>query len=115
MSIKRYRSNEKLSRIVTHKDTVYLCGQVANDYEGDLEEQTRQVLARIDDHLAEVGSDKTKMLHVMIHIKDMSQVGRMNALWAQWLGDSPRSARTCVEAGFAHPNCWVEMTVIAAL
>ena len=115
MSIKRYRTSEKLSRIVTHGDTVYLCGQVANDYDGDLEEQTRQVLARIDDHLAEVGSDKTKMLHVMIHIKDISQVARMNAIWAQWLGDSPRPARTCVEAGFANADTWVEMTVVATL
>lgn len=114
MTIERYRSGEKLSRVVTHGDTVYLCGQVANDYEADLEEQTRQVLARIDDHLAEVGSDKTKMLHVMIHIKDISQVARMNAIWGEWLGEAPRPARTCVEAALAKPNMWVEMTVVAA-
>lgn len=113
MSIKRYRSNEKLSRIVTHGDTIYLCGQVAHDYAGDLEEQTRQVLARIDDHLAEAGSDKTKMLHVMIHIKDISQAARMNVVWAEWLGDAPRPARTCVQAAMAKPDCWVEMTVVA--
>ena len=115
MSIERYRSGEKLSRIVTHNGTVYLCGQVANDYEADLEEQTRQVLARIDDHLAEVGSDKTKILHVMIHLKDISQAARMNAIWGEWLGDAPRPARTCVQAELAKPNTWVEMTVVAAL
>ena len=114
MSIERYRSGEKLSRIVTHGGLVYLCGQVANDYEGDLEEQTRQVLARIDDHLAEADTDKTKMLHVMIHIKDISQAARMNKIWGDWLGDAPRPARTCVQAELAQPNCWVEMTVVAA-
>ena len=113
MSIERYRSGEKLSRIVTHNSMVYLCGQVANSYEGDLEEQTRQVLARIDDHLAEAGSDRSKMLHVMIHIKDISQAARMNAIWGEWLGDGPRPARTCVEAAMAKPECWVEMTVVA--
>ncbi len=115
MTIERYRSGEKLSRIVTHNGMVYLCGQVANSYDGDLEEQTRQVLARIDDHLAEVGSDKTKMLHVMIHIKDISQAARMNAIWGEWLGEAPRPARTCVEAAMAKPECWVEMTVVATL
>ena len=115
MSIQRYRSGEKLSRIVTHNGMVYLCGQVANSYDGDLEEQTRQVLARIDDHLAEVGSDKAKMLHVMIHIKDISQAARMNAIWGEWLGAAPRPARTCVQAAMAKPECWVEMTVVATL
>lgn len=115
MSIERYRSGEKLSRIVTYNNTVYLCGQVPNDYGAKLEEQTRQVLARIDDHLAEVGSDKSKMLHVMIHIKDISQVARMNAIWGEWLGDAPRPARTCVQASMASADCWVEMTVVAAL
>jgi enamine deaminase RidA (YjgF/YER057c/UK114 family) len=115
MTIQRYRGGEKLSRIVTYNGLVYLCGQVANDYEVDLEEQTRQVLARIDDHLAEVGSDKTKMLSVLIHVKDISQVAKMNAIWAEWLGDAPRPARTCVQAKMAKPNILVEMTVTATL
>ncbi len=115
MTIERFRTGEKLSRIVTHHNLAYLCGQVADSYDGDLEEQTRQVLARIDDHLAEVGSDKTKMLHVLIHIKDITQAARMNVIWGEWLGDAPRPARTCVQAALAKPEMWVEMTVVAAL
>lgn len=113
--ITRYQEGPKLSRAVVHGGLVYLCGQVAKDYSGDIKEQTRTMLQRVDEHLAETGSDRSKMLSATIYISDISQATQMNEVWGEWLGGGPRPARTCVEAKLAKPEILVEITVIAAL
>ncbi len=59
--IERMHSTGRMSRIVIHGDTVYLCGQVgpAGDSVAD---QTRQTLDKIEAPLDKAGSDKTKIL-----------------------------------------------------
>ena len=61
MSISRYRIDQRMSQIVTHGGTVYLAGQVANDFNVSITIQTEQVLQIIDALLGEVGSDKSKI------------------------------------------------------
>tara|TARA_B100001123_G_scaffold444523_1_gene593624 strand:- start:722 stop:1075 length:354 start_codon:yes stop_codon:yes gene_type:complete len=109
------RSNEKLSRIVIHSGIVYLCGQVATDTSGDIEEQTRSVIARIEDHLAEAGTDKTRMLFCQVHIRDITLAPRMNDVWNAWLSDCTPPARCCVQAEMARPEILLEIQVTAAL
>ena len=38
-------TKERMSRIVIHNDTIYLCGQVAEDADQGIQEQTRTMLA----------------------------------------------------------------------
>ncbi len=115
MTITRYRTNQKLSRIVVHNGMVYLCGQVASDYSGDITEQTQQTLARIDEHLQEAGTDKTHMLSAVVYVKETSNIADMNAVWNEWLKDCQPPARTCVCAKMANDDILVEITVTAAL
>lgn len=115
MTITRKRVGPKLSRIVEHAGIVYLCGQVANDYDGDITEQTKQTLARIDEHLAEAGTDKSKMLSATVYLADISQAATMNEVWNAWLSECEPPARTCVQATLAKPTMLVEITVTAAL
>jgi enamine deaminase RidA (YjgF/YER057c/UK114 family) len=112
--ITRLHSGPKLSRVIIHNNIVYLCGQVAKDYDGDIKEQTRTMLERVDEHLTEAGTNRNKILSATIYISDISQVSQMNEVWGKWLGDSPRPARTCVQAQMAKPNILVEITVTAA-
>ena len=114
MSITRLHTNQKLSRIVVHNDTVYLCGQVASDFSAGIAEQTRQTLAKIDELLAEVGSDKSKLLSVTVYVKDVALIDEMNTQWFAWLPEGQAPARTCVAADFGLPEILVEMTVTAA-
>ena len=62
MPIQRLHTEKRYSEIVIHNRTVYLAGQLADDYAGDIAEQTRQTLANIDRLLAEAGSDKAHIL-----------------------------------------------------
>lgn len=114
MAITKLRVGEKLSRIVIHNDTVYLCGQVANDYDGDITEQTRQVLARIDEHLKLAATDKSNLLSATVYLKDISQAPDMNAIWNDWMRGYEPPARTCVQANMGNPKILVEITVTAA-
>ena len=83
--IVRKDSNERLSRIVIHGNTVYVAG-VTSSAEGGIAAQTRDVLAKIDGYLARADSDKTRLLSVQIWLKDIERdFAGMNAVWDQWL------------------------------
>lgn len=115
MTIIRKRTDAKASRIVIHNDTVYLCGQVPEDVNADFVAQTKAVLARVEEHLIEAGSDTTKMLSALIHVKDNKDVKVFNELWNAWVPEGFAPARTCVQSTMARDEVLVEVTVIAAL
>lgn len=111
--ITRTHVGTRMSKIVTHGDTIYLCGQVGNA-EDDAAEQTRECLRRIEALLAEAGSDKTKILHCTIWLSDMVHFADMNAVWDAWVPEGHAPARACGEAKLARPELKVEMIVTAA-
>lgn len=113
MEIKRFETNERMSRAVVHNNTLYLCGQV--HAEGDIKEQTAGVLAKIEDLLNKYGSDKNHMLSVTIYIKDMKDFADMNFVWDSWVEKGFTPARACVEAKMARECLLVEMSVVAAI
>lgn len=115
MSITRQDSGQRMSRIVTHNQTVYLCGQVAKDADANISEQTATTLEKIDALLAQAGTDKSKLLSVTIYLADMADFAEMNAVWDQWVTPGAPPARACVQALMARPELKVEMSVIAAL
>ena len=98
LSIQRLRIEKRYSEIVIHNGTVHLAGQLADDYDGDIREQTRQTLANIDRYLAEAGSDKTRILSVTIYLKDMADYAGLNEVYDAWVAEGAAPARACVEA-----------------
>ncbi|WXL25621.1 RidA family protein [Ectopseudomonas mendocina] len=115
MSVQRLRTEARFSEIVIHNNTVYLAGQLADDYSGDIVQQTQETLANIDRFLAEAGSDKSKILSVTIFLKDMERdYYGLNQVWDAWVAPGAAPARACVEAKMYKPEVLVEMTVVAA-
>lgn len=114
MSIERIGSNDRMSKIVKHNNTVYLCGQTASDPAWDTAEQTQRCLDKIDALLAEAGSNRDKLLSITIYVRDMKDFAAMNAVYDAWVADCDKPARACVEARMARPDVLVEFTVIAA-
>lgn len=117
--IQRHHTNGRLSKIVCYAGLVYLCGQTAKgsaSANGDIAAQTAEVLGRIDSLLAEVGSDRTRLLTATIFLKDIADFSGMNEVWEAWLAgkEACAPARTTVEALLATPSLRVEITVTAA-
>jgi enamine deaminase RidA (YjgF/YER057c/UK114 family) len=116
MSVQRLLTEKRHSEIVIHNGTVYLAGQLADDYGGDIMQQTRETLASTDRMLAEAGSDKSKILSVTIYLKDMARdYAGFNQAWDAWVAPGAAPARACVEAKMYKPDVLVEITVVAAL
>ena len=105
----------RMSKIVIHNDTVYLCGQVAKDSNDNIKEQTRTMLEKVDDLLKRAGSDREHILSATIYIKDMKYFAEMNEVWDAWVIEGHSPARACVEASLARAELLVEVSIIAAL
>jgi enamine deaminase RidA (YjgF/YER057c/UK114 family) len=114
MTIQRSHTNQRMSQIVKHGGLVYLAGQVASGAPGkSVAEQTLDILARIDGLLAEVGSDKSKILSATIWLTDIATFNEMNGVWDAWVAEGHAPARACVEAKLAAPEYTVEIMVTA--
>jgi enamine deaminase RidA (YjgF/YER057c/UK114 family) len=114
MSITRHHTNQRMSQIVIHSDTIYLAGQVANDSNADITLQTQQVLQKIDALLAEAGSDKSQILSAQVWLTSMGHIAQMNEVWDAWVPEGHAPARACTEARLASPDFLVEVGITAA-
>jgi len=113
--ITRHLEESRLAGVVTHNGLAYLAGQVADDATLDTEGQTADILRQIDALLADLGTDKTRILSVQIFLTDINEIGNMNKAWDVWLDKGHKPARATVEAKLADPEWRVEITAIAAL
>ena len=112
--IERIETKKRMSRIVKHNGTIYLCGQVCKDAEQGIKEQTASMLEKVDVLLEQAGSDRKHILSATIYIKDMQYFAEMNEVWDNWVPEGCAPARACVEASMAREALLVEISVIAA-
>jgi enamine deaminase RidA (YjgF/YER057c/UK114 family) len=102
-----------ISKVVKHGGLVYLCG-ITPDSDGDIRDQTRQVLARIDRLLASAGTDKSRLLTAQVWLTHMTDFAAMNEVWNAWVDPAHPPVRACVEAALFRPGLLVEIMVTAA-
>lgn len=114
MAIKRISPGTINSRAVVHGGVAYLSGFTAGEAGGSVAEQTRQILKRIDEVLAEVGSDKTRLLSAQIILADIKTRDEMNGVWSAWLDKAHLPARMCT-GGTLNGPVLVEIMVTAAV
>ena len=115
MSITRNHTNARMSQSVIHGNTVYLAGQVASDRDANISVQTEQVLEKIEQLLAEAGSDKSHILSAQIWLANIGHFAEMNQVWDAWVPEGDAPARACIEARLASPDLLVEIGIIATL
>jgi enamine deaminase RidA (YjgF/YER057c/UK114 family) len=115
MNIKRFNSTYKNwhSAAVVYGDLIFLSGVVADDKLLPLKQQAEQVFSKIDRTLMEMGSSKSRLLSVTIHLADLSKKEEMNEVWKNWVDHANLPARTAVGAVLT-PNTQIEVTVFAA-
>ena len=119
MSIKRKEASYPgRTRRVEHNDLVY-CVMSAPNKTADMTGQTEQCLAGIDTLLAEVGSDKSKLVTATVYLSDMARKNEMNNVWVAWSNPDNPCARVCIGVTFeprASPEeLLVEIAVSAAI
>ncbi|NQZ82169.1 MAG: RidA family protein [Colwellia sp.] len=114
MTIERIETKQRMSRIVKHNGTIYLCGQVAADASKDITEQTQTMLNKVETLLEQAGSSKEHILSATIYLKTMADFSVMNDVWDAWIPSGFAPARACVQAAMARDVLLVEISVVAA-
>jgi enamine deaminase RidA (YjgF/YER057c/UK114 family) len=105
-----------ISLATTHQGIVYLSGITADPaHPGDIKNQTKQVLDRIDRLLSRAGTYKSKLLSAQIWLTDMAQFEDHNAAWNEWVDPKNPPVRACLlSPQLWHSGLLVEIIVTAA-
>jgi enamine deaminase RidA (YjgF/YER057c/UK114 family) len=112
----RIEPGPRYSSAVIHAGKVYLSGYVPETAAGQsVAAQTADILAQIDETLAQAGTDKSRLLKVNIYLADISTIAEMNSIWDKWVIPNQTPARATVEAKLADPSWAIEIMVEAAI
>jgi enamine deaminase RidA (YjgF/YER057c/UK114 family) len=114
-NIKRFDMGPRISQSALHGNTAYVAGQVADDGIMGIEEQTANVLGKVDKQLALCGSDKSKILYLQVWLADIRDFEKMNAAYDRWVSKDNKPPRATVESKLARPHVRVEIMCIAAV
>lgn len=104
------------SQAVKHNGLVFVSGQIPVDPKtgtipSDIVGQTKQALDNLKNVLEAAGSSLSKTLRVTVFIKDMSQFGEINKIYAGYFTE-PYPSRSCVEASDLPKGVSIEIDAI---
>jgi enamine deaminase RidA (YjgF/YER057c/UK114 family) len=111
--IVRVGSSPRWSDVVVHAGVARWV-EVAEDSTQDARGQIAQVLRQIDATLEQIGSDRTRLLEIVIFLADLTDAAALNALWDEWVPRGNPPIRACVQAGLS-AGLRAEMIVTAAV
>ena len=101
---------------------LYCSGQIALDPStgllvggGDVEAETRQVLANLRAVLAAAGAAPGQVVRTTVFLTDLEDFGRVNSLYAEVFGEGVSPARACVQVAALPKGACVEIDAIAVL
>ncbi|HEY0200155.1 MAG TPA: RidA family protein [Burkholderiaceae bacterium] len=113
--IHRIDQSARRSRAVVAGGMVYLAGQVADDKTLDIAAQTRQALGKVDDLLAQAGTDRSRLITAQIWLASMQDFDDLNTVWDSWVVPGHTPTRCCGQVALADPAYRVEIIVSALL
>lgn len=105
--------------VITGK-TLFLSGQIPVDpqtgnlVEGDITEQTQQVMRNIQSLLEHQGLGLGNLVKTTIFLSDMGHFRSVNQIYGEWLGEH-RPARATVQVAGLPLGAFVEIEAIAEL
>jgi 2-iminobutanoate/2-iminopropanoate deaminase len=104
--------------VIAQQALVFTAGQIPIDprtgqlVSGDVKTQTRQVMENLKAILEAGGSDLANVVKTTVFIKDMTEFGAMNEVYAEYFKDEP-PARSTVEVARLPRDVRVEIEAIA--
>ena len=101
-------------------DAVVACGvgyfvEVPDDPSASPRDQIAQILKQVESRLTQIGSDKTKLIQVLIYLPYAEDLPEFNAQWDSWIPDGHAPTRACTHPQLAAPGYRVELVVTAAV
>jgi 2-iminobutanoate/2-iminopropanoate deaminase len=109
------------SQAVIHGAVVYCSGQIPIDpatgalIEGEIEDQTRQVIDNLRAVLDAAGSSLDRVLRTTVYLTDMSVFPRVNAVYQELFRGEPAPARSTVEVAGLPMGAHIEIDAIATV
>ena len=76
-------------------------------------DQARQIFAIIDERLASIGSNKSRIAHVTIWLAHLHHFDKVTAAWDEWVDPEHPPLRACAQVNMANEDLKVEMIVVA--
>jgi len=107
------------SQAVEHDGWIFASGQIPLDpasgelVGGEIEDQTRQVLANLRAVLEAAGASLDDVVRTTIYMIDLSHFPRVNAVYAEHFTAEPRPARATVQVAALPLGAAVEIDAIA--
>lgn len=111
------QNRSRASQISVHNGTVYFAATPNRPFDpaASIAEQTRQLLARVEERLALAGSDKSRILMAHVMLADMRHFAEMNEVWDAWVDQDSPPVRACGACDLGSPDMKVEIIITAAL
>ena len=109
------------SQAIVHGPLVFASGQIPLDpetnalVEGDIEAQTRRVLANLRAVLEAAGSSLDQVLRATVYLVDLTLFPRVNAVYAEHFTGDPQPARVTLQAAALPLGAQIEIDAIAAV
>jgi enamine deaminase RidA (YjgF/YER057c/UK114 family) len=97
---------------VIHDGLVFTVA-TAREKTASMREQTTSALAMLDGHLAEAGTDKSKLLSATVYITDMARKPEMNEAWMAWVDPANPPQRACIGVALDGDDL-IEIVAVAA-
>ncbi|ANV83475.1 reactive intermediate/imine deaminase [Picosynechococcus sp. PCC 7003] len=100
---------------------LFCSGQIALDpatgqiIDGDVQAQTKQVMANLAAVLKEAGATWENVVKTGVFLKDMNDFAAVNAVYATYFDEATAPARACVEVARLPKDVLVEIECIAVL
>jgi enamine deaminase RidA (YjgF/YER057c/UK114 family) len=115
MDIQRKLVEKRFSKISIYNGVAYFAATPDRPFDtsDSILPQARQILARVEERLAEVGSTKADLLFVTIILSDKCYLAEFNELWDEWVSDITPPSRACFFAELTNPDMKVEFVMHA--
>lgn len=107
------RYSNTRSRSVTYNGVVTTVA-TSTEKPRSLYEQAKGAFANLDKQLAEAGTDKSRVLMVMIYVTEIDNKPEFNRAWDEWVDRANLPLRACVGADLEGDDL-VELVVTAAV
>ena len=107
------------SQAIRSEGIVFVSGQIPLDprtgkiVEGEIEDETRQVLANLRAVLDAAGAGLDRVLKTTVYLTDMALFPRVNAVYAETFVSDPSPARATVEVRALPLGARVEIDAVA--